>query len=169
MSLATDNLKKISELQDVLQPLAIQFIERAVEAGIPVKIVQAYRSPEAQAVLTSSVTKAAPLLSYHQHRLAFDAAPVAYLSLPDWNPEGPLWARLGAIGQAVGLEWGGAWGDPDLPHFQIQTEAAPIRELKEYWEKFKQIMPITVTASEGNIIIALLVIAFGLWVFRRQL
>ena len=35
----------------------------------------------------------------------------------DWNAKDPLWRRAIAIGQGLGLESGGSWGDN--PHFQL--------------------------------------------------
>ena len=36
-----------------------------------------------------------------------------------WDAPEAVWARIGAIGQSHGLEWGGAWHDKhDLPHFE---------------------------------------------------
>lgn len=35
-----------------------------------------------------------------------------------WNDE-ILWGKVGALGESVGLEWGGRWARfPDRPHFQ---------------------------------------------------
>ena len=94
------------------------------------------------------VTNAQPGDSYHNWALAFDVVPRAYKSLPNWNPSGPYWKTLGAIGRSLGLEWGGDWSKPDLPHFQLT--AAPLSELKAYWDKFKTIMPVTVTPTQGG-------------------
>lgn len=160
MAFGQYNLSRIQTLQPTLQPLAQALILRARERGIEVEIVQGYRSPEQQDTLLTSgagVTKAPGLLSYHNYRLAFDVVPKQYINLPKWNPTGPLWLIIGQIGESLGLEWGGRWSDPDFPHFQIQSGAAPIRELKAYWEKFKKIMPIEISPSAGGagIIIAL--------------
>jgi hypothetical protein len=58
--------------------------------------------------------------------LAFDIAPTEYLSLKAWNPQGPLWKKLGAAGEKLGLEWGGRWESfPDLPHFQLSKCECP--------------------------------------------
>jgi len=152
------NLNKVNELQESVRPLALKLLEQAAAQGIPLRVVSAYRSPATQQALLESgrgVTQAGALLSYHNHRLAFDVVPVEYLSLPDWNPSGPLWALVGSIGKSVGLEWGGDWKKKDLPHFQLT--GAPIRELKSYFEKFGHIMPVEIKPAAGGL--ALLLIA----------
>jgi len=83
--------------------------------------------------------------------------------MKDWNPAGPHWVTLGKLGESLGLEWGGRWKTPDLPHFQIPSSAAPIRELKAYWEKFKKIMPVEIAPSAaGAGVIVAIVLA---WIF----
>ena len=96
------------------------------------------------------VSNARPGDSYHNYALAFDAVPLAYKSMQNWNPSGLYWRQIGAIGQSLGLEWGGSWTREDLPHFQLT--AAPISELKAYWNKFKTVMPINVEPSDVGIV-----------------
>lgn len=170
--LQVQNSAKINELQESVRPLAQNLLRLAADQGIQLKIVSGFRSPEEQQALKDSgrgVTNAGALLSYHNHGLAFDVAPVEYLSLPNWNPTGPLWAKIGPIGKSVGLEWGGDWPDKkkDLPHFQLT--AAPIRELKAYFEKFGEIMPITITPTSAGLVGILLVVGVVLYLYRDQL
>ncbi len=54
------------------------------------------------------------------HCRAFDVCPTEYLPLKGWNPNGPLWKKLGAAGESLGLEWGGSWGW-DNPHFEKEN------------------------------------------------
>lgn len=165
------NLNKIAELQESVRPLAENLLRLSADAGIPLKVVSAYRSPEAQQELKDSgrgVTNASALLSFHNHRLAFDVVPLEYISLKDWNPSGSLWQRVGEIGKSAGLEWGGDWQKKDLPHFQF-SGGTPIRELKSYYEKFKEIMPIKIEPTTGGAIIALLVIGVVMWMYKEQL
>jgi len=164
------NLSKIAELQASVRPLAENLLRLSADRGIPLKVVQAFRSPGEQQALYESgrgVTNAPALSSYHNYRLAFDVVPLAYLSLPDWNPSGSLWADVGALGKSVGLEWGGDWTKKDLPHFQLT--GAPISELKAYFQKFGEVMPITISATAGGTMIALVVMALALWLYRDQL
>lgn len=113
------------------------------------------------------VTYAKPGDSYHQYGLAFDVVPTAYKTMPGWNPSGPLWDRIGAIGKTLGLNWGGDFSKPDKPHFELH--AAPLAELKEYWNKFQQIMPITITPTTGGLAIIALIVAVYYFFLRPQL
>jgi hypothetical protein len=110
----------------------------------------------------SIVTKARPGDSYHQYGLAFDVVPDAYASAADWNPSGPLWAQIGQIGESLGLTWGGRWASPDEPHFELK--AAPLDELKAYWDKFQKIMPVEITPSLGaGAIILVIGVLYFFW------
>lgn len=168
--LQIQNTAKINELQESVRPLAQNLLRLAADQGIQLKIVSAYRTPSEQETLLQSgkgVTNAGALLSYHNHRLAFDVVPTEYLSVPDWNPTGPLWAKIGAIGKSVGLEWGGDWKKKDLPHFQLT--GAPIRELKSYFEKFGEIMPIKIEPTSVGIIGIILVVGVVFYLYKDQL
>ncbi len=66
------------------------------------------------------VTNARPGFSWHNFGLAVDLglfSGVAYI------PESPLYDRIGAVAEALGLEWGGSWTGPlaDKPHVQVRT------------------------------------------------
>ena len=168
--LQIQNTAKINELQESVRPLAQNLLRLAADQGIQLKIVSAYRSPSQQQALLDSgrgVTNAGALLSYHNHRLAFDVVPTELLSLPDWNPASPLWAKVGAIGKSVGLEWGGDWKKKDLPHFQLT--GAPIRELKSYFEKFGEIMPIKIEPTTVGLVGIVLVVGVVLYLYKDQL
>lgn len=164
MALLQYSLPKIQSLQPAVQPLAVRLLELAAERGIPAKIVQGERSLAEQQALYESgsgVTNAPGGLSYHNYGLAFDVVPDAYVSLPDWNPNGPYWATLGSIGESLGLSWGGRWSKPDKPHFELN--AVPVRELKAYWDKFKAIMPVTLSPSSAGTVMIVLIGAAWLW------
>ena len=113
------------------------------------------------------VSHARPGNSYHNYALAFDAVPTAYKGLPNWNPTGPYWRKIGAIGQSLGLEWGGSWTQEDLPHFPLT--AAPIAELKAYWNKFKTVMPIGIEPSDVGIVAMLGVAAVWFGIVQPRL
>lgn len=118
------------------------------------------------------VTKARPGDSYHQYGLAFDVVPVAYKNLKDWNPSGPYWQTIGQIGESLGLEWGGRWSSPDEPHFQIPEAAAPLDQLKKYYQQavaagksgWDAIMPISISPSVGvGAILVVVGLLYFLW------
>jgi len=140
-------------------------------------VVQGTRTFAEQAVLYSQttdnnpatpvVTNARPGDSFHQYGLAFDVVPVAYKGMLGWNPAGPLWERIGSIGESLGLTWGGRWGTKDRPHFEL--EAAPLSELKAYWNKFQKIMPVTITPTMGASAIILLIALVGFFFLKPRL
>ena len=158
-----------------MQPIFKSFLDACEAAGIPCDIVQGTRTFDEQQTTYDQgrtapgeiVTNAKPGDSFHQYGLAADVVPRAYKSMPDWNPEGPLWAKIGAIGESFGLQWGGRWATPDKPHFQFP--GAPLQELKAYWEKFKRVMPINVTPGATAIVAALVIAALFWLVVKPQL
>jgi peptidoglycan L-alanyl-D-glutamate endopeptidase CwlK len=177
MPLGPYSLSKLQTLQPTVQPIFSSFLAQCEAAGIPCEVVQGTRSFAEQQALynqgvdndptTPKVTNAKPGDSYHQYALALDVVPMAYRNLTDWNPSGPLWERIGQIGEAAGLTWGGRWSNPDKPHFQLT--AAPLAELKAYWEKFKQIMPVEITPTSTAIVAALTIAAIFWFVVKPQL
>lgn len=57
------------------------------------------------------------LESKHLLGLAVDFVPVKNESYW-WNAPDAVWERMGEIGEAYGLSWGGRWKSRDCPHFQ---------------------------------------------------
>lgn len=159
-----NNLNRIKKLQPSLQPLAEQLVLNAASQGVPLRVVQDVRTIAEQQALKDSgrgVTNAPGGLSYHNYGLAFDVVPEEYLKFTDWNPSGELWAKVGAIGKALGLEWGGDWPGKkkDLPHFQVPSSFAPIRELKAYWDQFGKIMTVEFKpAASGLVLLAIVAV-----------
>ena len=165
MPLGQYSLSLLSTLQPAMRPLVQTLLDNCEAAGIPCDLVQGARSyAEQQKVYDQGRTAPGPIVSnappgdsYHNFGLAVDLVPRVYKSLPNWNPTGPYWAQVGQIGEALGLTWGGRFSRPDKPHFEL--EAAPLSELKAYWNKFQQIMPITITPTEGG---AAIIVFIGL-------
>lgn len=55
--------------------------------------------------------------------LAFDVALLDSGGRPAWPTDDAglaRWERVGALGEALGLVWGGRWRSPDWPHFQAR-------------------------------------------------
>lgn len=70
-----------------------------------------------------TVTHAPPGYSWHEFRRAFDVAEADSTPYDIGDPgedgvDESWWERVGGLGEAVGLEWGGRWKHPDRPHFQ---------------------------------------------------
>jgi len=116
--------RNISELASYVQPLCAQFLANAQAAGIDCVLIDTGRTPGeqqqklAQGVSWTQNSKHEPQPPEMKSE-AFDVAPEEYLTMKLWNPGGPLWAKLGAIGKALGLFWGGDWQiHRDVGHFQ---------------------------------------------------
>lgn len=114
--------RALDDLSPRFKPLAMVLLARAVEAGIPVVIVDTLRTPaEHQANLAKGVSWTTH--SKHLDGDAIDICPFATYDAhgPDkllWDGRDPVWQRLGLLGEALGLRWGGRWSTPDLGHFE---------------------------------------------------
>lgn len=119
---------KLSDINPTLREKAVRLIEQSYAEGIWILITQGLRTIAEQNALyaqgrTTSgkvITNARGGYSYHNFGLAFDFAV--------YNPDGKTinwtvdskWKRVGALGKALGLEWGGEFRSiVDYPHFQL--------------------------------------------------
>lgn len=119
--------RALNDLSPRMKPLAMELIARCVEAGIMVMIVDTSRTPEEQA---ANVAKGVSwtLKSKHLTGDAIDICPFSLYDLtgPDklqWDGGDPVWRRIGAIGESLGLKWGvikhGVQVDPG--HFECRA------------------------------------------------
>lgn len=109
--------RSLDDLSPRFRPLAITLIERAVAAGIRVRIIDTLRTPaEHAANLKAGVSWTTR--SKHLDGDAIDLCPVDLLATKGWSPNSPLWLELGTIGEALGLRWGGRWKVKDMGHFE---------------------------------------------------
>lgn len=133
------NSRKIEDLHPVVREKAIDFIAACKANGIEILITSTYRDQEAQNALYAQgrtkpgkrVTNAKGGDSFHNWRVAFDIVPLR-AGKPVWRTDGPdaaLWRRIGQIGRAQGLEWGGDWKFKDMPHFQF-TAGLTLQDFK---------------------------------------
>jgi peptidoglycan L-alanyl-D-glutamate endopeptidase CwlK len=124
--------EQILKLHLTIQLAARDFLFRAAAEDIHLVITQGLRTNAEQAKLYARgrehdangkpighiVTDAPPGSSWHNFGLAFDVAVLAD-GKATWPNDPKVWLRIGEIGEAVGLEWGGRWKTfVDLPHFQ---------------------------------------------------
>lgn len=121
--------RALNDLSDEFRPLAVEFLARTIEAGIPVMLVDTLRTAEEQA---ENIRKGVSWTKNSKHLTgdAIDVVPYSHYDLigPDklqWDASDPIWLKLGLIGEAIGLIWGGRWGrapgstaKPDLGHFE---------------------------------------------------
>lgn len=119
--------RDLDDLVPALAALARAHIEACRKAGIDLLVTCTYRDAEAQAALWAQgrttpgkiVTNARPGQSWHQWRRAYDVVPLIN-GKPVWAVKDSSWGALGSIGQALGLEWAGAWRTfKEYPHFQL--------------------------------------------------
>jgi hypothetical protein len=117
-----------------------ELLARALEIQLPVLIVFTGRTPAEQAALYAigrtdgqppSARVTWTLESKHvmspkqdMKSLAMDICPFDLYQLngPDklkWDAADPSWDKLGAIGEGLGLVWGGRWKVRDLGHFEF--------------------------------------------------
>jgi peptidoglycan L-alanyl-D-glutamate endopeptidase CwlK len=61
--------------------------------------------------------------SPHLYGCAWDFVPLR-MGKPVWDNRRPenlrLWTRMGELAEQLGLEWGGRWKKPDMPHVQLR-------------------------------------------------
>jgi peptidoglycan LD-endopeptidase CwlK len=111
-----------------MRPLADRFLAKLMEARIPVMIVTTSRTPAEQ---TAAVARGVSwtLKSKHLTGDAIDVAPYESYQIgsgPDkiaWDAKHKEWETIGAIGESVGLVWGGRWKQRDLGHFELPASA----------------------------------------------
>lgn len=117
----------INTLLPAAQAKAREFMAACLAAGISLKIISGTRTyAEQNALYEHGRTKSGPIVtnarggySWHNFGIAWDIGifdGIRYLE------ESPLYAKAGAIGKSLGLEWGGDWKSiQDEPHFQLKT------------------------------------------------
>jgi peptidoglycan L-alanyl-D-glutamate endopeptidase CwlK len=118
---------KLAGLRTEIQPLLAGLLLAAFEDGIPLIITDGFRSvTEQDRIYSQGRTEPGPIVtnarggsSWHNYGLAADLA-VLVNGRPTWPNDLPLWARIGAIGKALGLGWGGDFPTPDRPHFELR-------------------------------------------------
>lgn len=117
--------KNIATLHPKVQPYARALIQKAAAKGWKFVITSGLRTyAEQDALYAKGRTAAGPKVtnakagsSWHNHGCSFDVT-LFNGSIPVW--ESPLYTAIGAIGEDIGLEWGGRWKNPvDYPHFQM--------------------------------------------------
>jgi peptidoglycan L-alanyl-D-glutamate endopeptidase CwlK len=137
--------RSLADLHPTVRDMATRLLADAEHAGIPCVVTFTYRSLETQKMLYSlgrtlfrdprdgkkfkpgqHVTNAPAGSSFHNYRLALDVLPKELAALPNWGDTpahqartNELWAKLGAIGKAIGFRWGGDFHSiKDRPHFE---------------------------------------------------
>ena len=129
----------IQMLLPAAQRKAREFMKAVTDAGITVKIISATRTfAEQDELFSRGRTKPGPKVSNarggqsnHNFGVAWD---IGVFKNGAYQPESPLYKKVGAIGKSLGLEWGGDWKSfPDEPHFQV----VPEKDLKKIAANFE--------------------------------
>lgn len=119
--------RSLADLDPRFAPLAAALIDRAEAAAIPLVVVETRRT-EAEHLANVKAGKSWTRHSKHIDGLAIDVCPKALISTPGWMPDSPLWDKLGEIGEALGLRWGGRWKQRDMVHFEYVAPPTPPTE-----------------------------------------
>ena len=128
--------RDLNKLHPFVQKVAEAFLAECKKQGLNIGISETFRTVARQdylyaqgrtrpgAIVTNA--KGSAMSSYHQWGLAFDI----YHDKPGDLYNVKVLNAAGAIGQKMGLEWGGAWTSfRDAPHFQY-TFGLSIADLK---------------------------------------
>lgn len=121
--------RALNDLSPRFRPLAVELLAQIVEADIPVLIIETRRTPEKHAA-DLAAGRSWVAHSLHQDGDAIDLCPYAQFALHgdrklEWEKTDPAWLVLGALGEAIGLRWGGRWQEKDMGHFEFVPPAPP--------------------------------------------
>ena len=133
-----------------LQVLAEKLVNECSRRGLKIAIGETVRTVQEQDALYAQgrtkpgnkVTNApgSTYSSYHQWGTAFDI--YRNDGQGAYNESGDFFGRVGAIGVALGLEWGGNWRSPvDKPHFQLPDWGSSTSGIKKVYanpDEFKK-------------------------------
>ena len=123
----------IKDMTQDLQAFFMVFSAKMAEAQIPFVLTCTYRSQAEQDALYAQGRTAPGKVvtwtknSMHTAGKAFDIAivrndKVSWDIKVDVNDNLiPDYKEAGLIGEKCGLEWGGRFGSPDMPHFQLKA------------------------------------------------
>lgn len=127
-------LENIETLHPIMRPYVVKLInEGYIKTGLTWVVTNSYRTPEEQEKLPSDVTNAGDLESFHQYGLAIDVVSVTngeitYLKNSSLSVTHSK--KLAPVGKSIGLVWGGVFGRPDYPHFELHPNGKGWRQLK---------------------------------------
>ena len=117
--------RRLDDLSPRFRPLAMELLARCVEQRIAVIVVDTLRTPQEQA---DNIARGVSWTTKSKHLIgeAIDVCPYAQYDAHGadkllWDAGDPIWQKIGAIGEALGLRWGGRWAQKDMGHFELIT------------------------------------------------
>lgn len=111
--------RSLDKLDPKFRPFVDKFLVECRKQQLYVTVIETLRSEaQHQADLKNKVSWIKH--SLHQDGLAMDVVPNDLLKEKGWGPDSPLWEKMGKIGEAVGMTWGGRWKQKDLDHFEYK-------------------------------------------------
>lgn len=125
--------RALDDLSPRFRPLAIELLARCVEQRLAVCIIDTLRTPAEQAAnIAAGVSWTQN--SKHLTGDAIDICPYSQWDAhgPDklnWDASDPVWTKIGAIGEALGLRWGGRWRVKDMGHFEFVDPMSTVRRV----------------------------------------
>lgn len=128
------------------QTLVRKLMTRLLAAGLDIKVVQGSRTYREQDAIFaqgrtlpgSIVTNARGGQSKHNAGIAVD---IGIFEAGRYLTDSPLYSIAGAVAASIpGLEWGGNWPTPDLPHHQVATSLL-WRQLQVAFEAGRPFLP----------------------------
>lgn len=132
-------MRDISLCHPQLQFLAGRLTEECRKRGLSIRIGESFRTMlEQEELYAKGRTKPGDIVtnargitydSFHQWGTAFDI--YRNDGRGAYNEEGQFFEKVGAIGESLGLEWGGEWKSiKDKPHFQLPNWGSTTSEIK---------------------------------------
>ena len=132
-----------SMLHPILQYKIRKLIKKCNDNGLKIEIGECYRTVKEQNDLhAKGRTKPGNIVtnckgdtysSMHQWGVAFDFYRIDGKGA--YNTSGQFFEKVGAIGKAMGLEWGGDWKSiKDRPHFQLPYWGSTSSKLKKKYK-----------------------------------
>ncbi len=134
----------LAGMQKEVAPLARKLVMLAAAQGISIRIISGLRTYAEQDALYAQgrtkpgniVTNAPAGYSNHNFGLAFDIG--VFDASGKYQGNSPLYAKVGPLGESIGLAWGGRWKTmPDPPHYELRpvwakamSEGAMVTELR---------------------------------------
>lgn len=110
----------LSALHPYFRDKVMELISICKSKGIELAVVETYRTVAKQNEykhLGKIYTRSSGGRSRHQYGLAVDVVPIID-SVASWHNES-VWRKVGAVGEKLGLRWGGRWRHPyDPGHFE---------------------------------------------------